>query len=203
MQWNPQRAPVSVLPCAALAGKQYGTFRPTSTAKSRPSVRTFVPNWKAYKLRTHSCWSWLKSTKAQPTGVRVNSTSCSVDRNLTVTAAGPQSTSTQQRKRVRLTRPLPMTKCSKPLVNLLSLKQRSHSRLRHRIHLRPNKSARHRHKSSRGTTRHARKTRHASLPSTRSCTHPPYRRLQPEESGQAQARPEWGYSCTHLPWRYC
>ena len=157
VQWNPHRAPVSVLPCAALVGKQYGTFRPTSTAKSRPSVRTFVPNWKTYKLRMHSCWSSLESTKAQPTGVRVNSTSCSVDRNLTVTAVGSQSTSTQQRKRVRLTRPLPMTKCSKSLVNLLSLKQRSHSRLRHRIHLRPNKSARHRHKSSRGTTRHARK----------------------------------------------
>ena len=43
------------------------------------------------------------------------------------------------------------------LANLLSLKQRSYSRLRHRIHLRPNKSARHRHRSSRITTRHARK----------------------------------------------
>ena len=82
VQWNPHRAPVPVLPCASLAGKRHGTFRPTSTAKSRPSVRTFVPNWKAYKLRTHSCWSSLESTKAQPTGVRVNSTSCSVDRNL-------------------------------------------------------------------------------------------------------------------------
>ena len=157
LQWNLHRASVSVLPFAALAGKRYGTFRPTSTAKSRPSVRTCVPNWKAYKLRKHSCWSSLESTKAQPTGVRVNSTSCSVDRNLTVTAAGSQSMSTQQRKRVRLTRPLPLTKCSKPLANLLSLTQKSYSRLRHRIHLCPNRNARHRHKSSRGTTRHAKK----------------------------------------------
>ena len=57
LQWNPQHAPVSVLPCAAMAGKRYGTFRPTSTAIPRPSVWTFVPNWKAYKLRTHSCRS--------------------------------------------------------------------------------------------------------------------------------------------------
>ena len=74
-----------------------------------------------------------------------------------MTTAVFPSTSTQQRKRVCLTRPIPLTKCSKPLANLLSLKQRSYSRLRHRIHLRPNKSARHGHKSSRGTTRHARK----------------------------------------------
>ena len=135
----------------------------TSRAKSRPFVRTFVPNWKTYKLRTHSCWSLLKSTKAQPTGVRVNSTTCSVDINLTMTTAVFPSTSTQQQKRVCLTRPLPLTKCSKPMANLLSLKQKSYSRLRHRIHLRPNKSVRHRHKSSRGTTRHARK-RYACLP---------------------------------------
>ena len=79
----------------------------TSRAKSRPSVRTVVPNWKTYKLRTHSCWSLLKSTKAQPTGVRVNSTTCSVDRNLTMTTAVFPSTSTQQQKRVCLHAPFP------------------------------------------------------------------------------------------------
>ena len=86
---NLQRVPVSVLSCAAMAlsGKRYGTFRHTLTERSRQSVRTLVLNWKTYKLRTHSCWSLLKSTKAQPTGVRVNSTTCSVDRNLSMTTA--------------------------------------------------------------------------------------------------------------------
>ena len=99
MQWNPQRVPVSVLPSAAMAasGKRYVTLTPTSTAKSRPSARTFIPNRKAYKLKTHSCWSLLKSTKAQPTGVKGNSTTCSVDTNLNMTADSP-STSTQQRE---------------------------------------------------------------------------------------------------------
>ncbi|WP_295513366.1 hypothetical protein, partial [Thiolapillus sp.] len=52
---NLQPAPVAMFLYAATVAsvKQYEIFRPILTGKLRLSVRTFIPNWKMCKLKTH------------------------------------------------------------------------------------------------------------------------------------------------------